>query len=83
MDTKLNNEMPSNRTKYLKDIGRILVRNNGKKKYYDPNEVKKAHDSSVWMDGFDFLSCAMSVFTSHSVMIDIIPMQRKRVIILI
>jgi hypothetical protein len=39
---------PPDKRKYISDVGKILVRDYGKKKYYKPNEVKKAHRKSDW-----------------------------------
>jgi hypothetical protein len=33
---------PINKKEYLTDIGKILVKDYGKKKYYKPDEVKKS-----------------------------------------
>ncbi len=57
---------PTNKKEYISDIGRILVEEHGKKKYYKPEEVKKAHQKSKWYDGLDFSCWAMSTFSSHS-----------------
>lgn len=57
---------PTNKREYISDIGKILVEENGKKKYYKPEEVKKAHRKSKWYDGLDFSCWGMSTFTSHS-----------------
>ena len=57
---------PTDKKQYIKDIGQILVEKNGKKKYYKPEEVKKAHKKSKWYDGLDFSCWAMSTFSSHS-----------------
>jgi len=59
-------QAPSNKKKYISDIGKILINNYGKKKYYQPKEVKEAHRKSKWYDGFDFSCWAMSTFSSHS-----------------
>ena len=57
---------PANQKEYLTDIGKILVKDYGKKKYYKPEEVKKAHNKSKWYDGVDFSCWGMSTFSSHS-----------------
>jgi len=57
---------PPNKKDYITDIGKILVADNGKKKYYKPDEVKKAHRQSKWYDGLDFSCWAMSTYSSHS-----------------
>lgn len=56
---------PSDKRKYIADIGKILVADYGKKKYYKPEEVKRAHKKSDWR-GFDFSCWGMSTFTSHA-----------------
>ena len=57
---------PANKKQYVTDIGKILVKDNGKKKYYKPEEVKKAHQKSNWIDVVDFSCWAMCTFSSHS-----------------
>lgn len=57
---------PQNKKQYVSDIGKILVKENGKKKYYKPKEVKKAHQKSNWVDVVDFSCWAMCTFSSHS-----------------
>jgi hypothetical protein len=57
---------PKNKKEYIIDIGKILVKENGKKKYYKSKEVKKAHQNSSWIDLIDFSCWAMSTFSSHS-----------------
>lgn len=57
---------PTNKKEYITSIGKILVKENGKKKYYKPEEVKEAHRKSKWYDGLDFSCWGMSTFTSHS-----------------
>lgn len=57
---------PVNKKEYITDIGKILVKDYGKKKYYQPKEVKKAHRKSRWHDGVDFSCWGMSTFTSHA-----------------
>ena len=64
--TKTCTTSPSDKKAYLIDIGKILVTDNGKKKYYKPEEVKKAHRKSKWYDGLDFSCWGMSTFSSHS-----------------
>ncbi len=59
---------PTDKKKYISDLGKILVEEHGKKKYYLPEDVKKAHKKSTWNDTIDFIdfSCwAMSTFSSH------------------
>ncbi len=57
---------PKNKKEYVTDIGKILVKENGKKKYYEPEEVKTAHRKSKWYDVMDFSCWGMSTFSSHS-----------------
>ncbi|MCH3885731.1 hypothetical protein [Tenacibaculum aquimarinum] len=57
---------PTDKKEYITDIGKILVQENGKKKFYKPEEVKKAHRKSKWYDGLDFSCWGMSTFSSHS-----------------
>jgi hypothetical protein len=57
---------PSNKKEYITDIGKILVTDNGRKKFYKPEEVKKAHRKSKWYDGLDFSCWGMSTYSSHS-----------------
>lgn len=56
---------PLDKRKYISDLGKILVKDYGKKKYYKPAEVKKAHRKSPWRD-FDFSCWGMSTYASHS-----------------
>jgi hypothetical protein len=56
---------PENKKAYLIDIGKILVKEHGKKKYYKPEEVKKAHQQSNWYDGLDFSCWGMSTYCSR------------------
>lgn len=55
---------PPNKKEYITDLGKILVRDYGKKKYYKPEEVKKADKKSRWSN-LDFSCWGMSIFTSH------------------
>ena len=64
--TKICTSPPSNKKAYITDIGKILVADNGKKKYYKPEEIKKAHKKSKWYDGLDFSCWGMSTYSSHS-----------------
>ncbi|MGV4413291.1 hypothetical protein [Chryseobacterium sp. T1] len=57
---------PKNKKEYISDIGKILVKDYGKKKFYKPEEVKKAHNKSKWYNGLDFSCWGMSTFSSHS-----------------
>ena len=56
---------PTNKKAHLAEIGKILVNDYGKKKYYEPEEVKKAHKKSSRYSGGDFYCWDMSVFCSH------------------
>ncbi len=60
---------PSNKKEYITEIGKLLIQQNGKKKYYKPEEVKKAHKKSTWynpLDVLDFSCWAISIFSSHN-----------------
>lgn len=57
---------PQNKREFISDIGEILVEDNGKKKYYTPEEVKKAHRNSKWYDYVDWSCWALSIFSSHT-----------------
>ncbi len=57
---------PTNKKEYIIDIGKILVKQNGKQKYYKPEEVKNAHRESKWYSQLDFSCWAMSTFSSHA-----------------
>jgi hypothetical protein len=57
---------PSNKKEYLTAIGKILVNDYGKKKYYKPKEVKEAHKKSIYHNGHDFSCWGMSTYSSHS-----------------
>jgi hypothetical protein len=56
---------PTNKKEYIIDIGKILVNDYGKKKFYKPEEVKKAHKKSSRYSEFDFSCWGMSTFSSH------------------
>jgi hypothetical protein len=56
---------PVEKRKYISDMGKILVSDFGKKKYYKPEEVKKAHKKSTWSD-YDFSCWAMCTYSSHN-----------------
>lgn len=56
---------PIDKRKYISDLGKILVVDYGKKKYYEPKEVKKAHKKSEWR-AYDFSCWGMSTYSSHS-----------------
>lgn len=57
---------PINKKEYITDIGKILVKDYGKKKYYKPEEVKKASKKSKYhkQDGIDWHCWAMCVFST-------------------
>lgn len=57
---------PKNKKEYISDIGKILVSDYGKKEYYKPEEVKKAHKKSKWYNDIDFSCWAMCTFSSHT-----------------
>jgi hypothetical protein len=55
---------PLDKRKYISDLGKILLKDYGKKKYYKPSEVKKAHKKSEWSTS-DFDCWGMSTYSSH------------------
>lgn len=59
---------PANKKEYIAEIGTILVKEHGKKKYYKPEEVKKASKQSVYYNtsSIDWHCWAMCTFSSHS-----------------
>lgn len=57
--------VPENKKAYIRDLGNQLVKEHGKKAYYKPEEVKKAHRQSAW-SSLDFSCWGMSVFSSHA-----------------
>ncbi len=57
---------PTNKKEYITEIGKILVADYGKLKYYKPEQVKKAHEKSKRYSGLDFSCWGMSTFSSHS-----------------
>ena len=57
---------PKNKKEYVSELGKILIKEYGKKKYYKPEEVKKAHKKTKWYDGLDFGCWGMSTYSSHS-----------------
>jgi hypothetical protein len=56
---------PVGKRKYISDLWKILVKEYGKKRYYKPKEVKKAHEKSPWSNS-DFACWAMSTYSSRS-----------------
>lgn len=54
---------PLNKKEYISEIGKILVRDYGKKKYYEPDEVERASKKSQF--GVYSIDWALSIFTSH------------------
>lgn len=59
---------PADKKEYINDVGKILVKENGKKKYYKPEEVKKAARKSKYHTSIDvdWVCWALSIFSSHS-----------------
>jgi hypothetical protein len=57
---------PVDKRAYIADIGEILVKDFGKKKYYKPQEVKSAQAKSKWYRGTDFSCWGMSTYSSHA-----------------
>lgn len=56
---------PSNKKEYIQSLGKILVQDYGKKKYYKPREVKKANEKTKNRYHLDFSCWGMSTFSSH------------------
>jgi hypothetical protein len=58
---------PLDKKNYLTDVGQILVKSQGKKRYYKPEEVKKASKKSKYYNtsGADWHCWAMCIFSSH------------------
>jgi hypothetical protein len=65
MPGKVCSPAPLDKRKYISDLGKILVKDYGKKKYYKPKEVKKAHEKSPWNDA-GFSCWGMSTYSSHA-----------------
>jgi len=60
---------PPNKKAYIADVGKILVQEYGKKKYYKPVEVKKASKKSkhyTALVAIDWHCWAMCTFSSHT-----------------
>ncbi|WP_223559869.1 hypothetical protein [Chryseobacterium lathyri] len=60
--------LPEDRKKYIKDLGSILVDDYGKKKFYKPEEIKKANQKTSWSNisgAIDYSCWGMAVFSSH------------------
>jgi hypothetical protein len=53
---------PTDKKAYAKEVGEILVRNYGKKKFYSPEQVTKASSQSRY--DIDWHCWAMCLFTS-------------------
>jgi len=53
---------PTDKKAYAKDVGEILVRKHGKKKFYSPEQVKKASAQSRY--DIDWHCWAMCLFSS-------------------
>ena len=57
-----------NKQEYLKSIGKILVAENGKQKFYNKEQVEKSHEKITLSDAFDvseiYFESAMSLYTS-------------------
>ena len=52
---------PADKKKFVSDVGQRLVRNHGKKKYYKPEQVRKAaHDSGYPVDVVCWAYCMFS-----------------------
>ncbi|WP_271856183.1 hypothetical protein [Patiriisocius marinus] len=59
---------PINKKEYITDVGSILVKDFGKKKFYSPEEVKQASKKSTHTTTreIDWHCWAMSIFSSHT-----------------
>ncbi len=53
---------PPDKKRYGKAVGEILVRKHGKRKYYSPEQVKKASEESRY--GLDWHCWALSLYSS-------------------
>ncbi|MBJ2173339.1 hypothetical protein JBL43_03770 [Aureibaculum sp. A20] len=58
--------VPTNKKEYITELGKVLVQDYGKKKYYKPKEVEKANRKLKWYDFLDFHCWGMSIFSSHN-----------------
>ncbi len=64
---------PVNKKEYISALGKVLVKEYGKKKYYKPEEIKQAPKKNKWYhdildvsDSIELFSCwGMSTFSSH------------------
>ena len=56
---------PTDKKAYLVAIATCLIKKFGKKNYYEPEEVEKAHKESKWSTRLDLCDCALSLFSSH------------------
>lgn len=57
---------PLIKREYISSLGKILVKDYGKKKFYKPDEVKKANKKSTYPSGgTDYICWGMCVFTEH------------------
>lgn len=58
---------PTNKKEYITDVGKILVAEHGRKKFYSPEEVKTASKKSKRTDasGIDWHCWAMCTYSSH------------------
>lgn len=59
-----NTLSPIDKKSYAKDVGKLLVRKHGKKKFYSPDQVKKASFESKYT--IDWHCWAMCLYTSPS-----------------
>ena len=55
----------ANKKEYITEIGSILVKKYGRKRFYSPEEVKKAHAKTNWSDSLDLPIWGMSAFSSQ------------------
>lgn len=59
------NQSPTNKKAYIAEIGKILLETCGKRKFYTPEEVLLAYESSSFKAD-SHVSWAMCIYTSHN-----------------
>ena len=58
---------PADKKEYITQLGKSLVENYGKKKYYSPEEVEEASKKNKsTLPDLDWVCWGMSVFTDHT-----------------
>lgn len=63
--SEICSKCPENKKEYISELGQILITDFGKKEFYKPEEVDKAHKKSSF-SGFDFNCWGSAVFSEHS-----------------